>query len=145
MQGIAGSGKSTYAEMMASQWASNIDVGYDVVIRSTDEFWYSTDHPDDPYNFDIARIEEAHRWNQQRVIHDMQQETAVIIVDNTNIKRWHVEPYIQMAQVFDYDIQVVRVDVPLEVAIKRQENRPEDRRVPEEMIRRMYEDMERLL
>jgi NEDD4-binding protein 2 len=145
MQGIPGSGKSTVARMLAREYNPNREN----LIYSTDEFWYEVpvDEIDGVplYNYDPARRAEAHRWNQQRVVQAMQQGIAYIIVDNTNIQRWQVQPYLALAQIFDYEVQVVRVQVPVEVAIERNAARSADRQVPEEVIRQMADEMEDLL
>ena len=131
MQGIPGSGKSTIAEMIALG-------SHDVQIRSTDEFWGEN------YNFNAALLGRAHEWNQDRVKREMVAGTSTIIVDNTNIKKSAVEPYVEMANQFGYTVQFVRVSVPVDVAVGRNAMRPKHRRVPEEVIRRMAEEMENL-
>jgi predicted kinase len=153
MQGLPGSGKSTMAELIRLARISDMrdrsqygwtehDVDTDhVAVHSTDEFWI-----DDcgNYDFDRDQLGAAHRWNQMNVLHDLQNERHTIIVDNTNIKRRDARPYIVMAKMFDWQIQIVRVVASVEECIWRQELRSEDRRVPEEVIRRMAEQMEDL-
>lgn len=137
MQGIPGSGKSTLAALLSQK--------YNAPIYSTDDFWLMVVQGPTNYNYDPSRIGEAHRWNQQQVIEGMQDGVETIIVDNTNIMRWQAQPYLVLAQIFDYEVQVVRVQVPVETAITRQAERPEERRIPEEVIRRMADEMEDLL
>lgn len=145
MQGIPGSGKSTVAKTIAHDYM--LTNQRPAAIRSTDDFWYEVVAPEHglTYSYDPARRAEAHHWNQQRVIEDMQAGRDLIIVDNTNIERWQAEPYFTLANIFDYEVSVVRVSVTTSLAVQRQENRPEDRRVPTDVIMRMAEDMEDLL
>ena len=141
MQGIPGSGKSTLANQIAMDAE---DHGLDVRIFSADDFWY-TEVGDDPnhYDFDTTRAFEAHRWNQRRVAQKMLEGKGdLIIIDNTNLIRERCEPYIQLAQMFEFEWSVIRVDVPVEVAIARQENRSPDRQVPPEVIYRMHSQLE---
>jgi len=135
MQGIPGSGKSTVARSL-------IGLNEDAIVFSTDDFWYDVNGI---YQFDQSRICEAHQWNQQRTIEAMQQEISKIIIDNTNIKRWNIESYLTVASIYGYEVSVIRIEVPLSVAIERQLSRPADRRIPASVIEAMHQGMERLL
>lgn len=142
MQGIPGSGKTTIAKEIRAQTAG--------VILSTDDFWYEVTEGDttyrgDTYKFDRSRLGEAHQWNQKRAEDSMRFGASAVIIDNTNIRARDVIPYVVAARIHGYDIQVRRVDVDPQVAIARQEDRPEDRRIPAETINRMYDEMEDLL
>jgi predicted kinase len=136
MQGLPGSGKSTMAKMIADK--------VEGIIFSTDDFWYQGGNG--LYDFDVDKLRQAHLWNQRRTIKEMQAEdSADIIIDNTNITRKEALPYIVMAGIYEYEVQVVRVQVDVETCIARQQNRSIDRRIPEEVIRKKAEDMENLL
>lgn len=138
MQGIPGSGKSTMAKFIADR--------DEAIIFSTDDFWIHRYEHDVAYEFDASRLGEAHQWNQQRTAKEMASaDGGDIVIDNTNILRQHVQPYLALAQIFDYEVRVVRVEVPVEVAIERNAKRPVDRRVPSDSIRRMASQMETLL
>jgi len=137
MQGIPGSGKSTLAKVIADKVGGTI--------FSTDDFWYQKNGNTTEYDFDPGKLGVAHQWNQQRTVKEMAApDSGDIIIDNTNITRKDAEPYMVMAKIFDYDVQVVSVQVPLQVAIDRQSDRPVDRQIPDTVIHRMYEKMERL-
>lgn len=143
MQGVPGSGKSTFAEMIREKTHG--------VIFSTDDYWYETTNEwgqtyrGETYNFNGDKLGIAHRWNQKRCLDAMLKDRQSIIIDNTNIKRKDAQVYKDLAALFDYDVQIVRVEVPLEIAIARQADRSEDRRIPEAVIKRMHETMERLV
>jgi len=132
MQGIPGSGKSTVARGIAAQAQGQ------VTIRSTDDFW------GEDYNFEPQNLGLAHDWNQLRVESDMETGVNTIIVDNTNIKARDVAVYKELAQHFGYSLQVIRVVVPLTVALDRNAERTPNRRVPDDVIRRMYVSMQDL-
>jgi predicted kinase len=133
MQGIPGSGKSSMAAMIAKQT--------DGMIYSTDDLWYDEKGK---YNFDATRLGEMHRLNQRLVSEAMVDGTASIIVDNTNLTAAAIEPYVVLAQIHEYTIQVVRVECDLAVAVARNAMRPEDRRVPEPTLRNMAVKMANL-
>lgn len=135
MQGIPGSGKSTLARNIADK--------NEAIIFSTDDYWYHRVEHDVVYDFDASKLGEAHRWNQERTAKEMMaKDGGNIVIDNTNIKRKDAQAYFILAKIFGYDVIVIRVDVPVDVAIARQANRPKDRQIPENVIRRMYETME---
>jgi predicted kinase len=141
MQGIPGSGKSTMAKILAGQAEK---AGLHVEIFSADDFWYSEVGDDlGQYDFDAERAFEAHRWNQRRVVKEMiEGRLDLYIIDNTNLIRERCEPYIQMAQMFEMDWSVLRVDTPVETCIDRQLSRSPDRQVPSEVILRMHSQLE---
>lgn len=134
MQGVPGSGKSTLAKRIAPEWA----------VFSTDDFWYEQSK-DYKYEFDGSRLGEAHEWNQQRVRKALTEGRPLVAVDNTNINQRSAQPYIDMAKEFGYDVQIVRVTASLETCLKRNAERSADRRIPEDVIKRMVENMENIV
>lgn len=140
MQGIPGSGKSTVASGLANRLGR---LGGSVF--STDDFWYQQNGEFQHYTFDADRLGEAHLWNQNRVVEAMSKGIITIVVDNTNIKRDHIVPYVVAAAAHGYKVQVVRVAVDPAVAAARQADRPVDRQVPAHIIFRMHREMEDLL
>ena len=40
------------------------------------------------YEFDAARIGEAHQWNQERAFKAIAQGRSPIVIDNTNLEAW---------------------------------------------------------
>lgn len=138
MQGIPGSGKSTMAKVIADK--------YEAIIFSTDDFWITRIGDQVIYSWNREKLGEAHRWNQRRCVQEMMSDDGGnIVIDNTNIKKRDAQVYFDLASMFNYDIQVVRVEVPVDVAIARQESRPEDRRIPNHVIRNMQDTMEKLI
>lgn len=126
MQGVPGSGKSFLAEMIAKQTNG--------VIYSTDALWYDEEGT---YNFDKELLGEKHRLNQQLVSEAMVEGRESIIVDNTNLTPDSIKPYVMMAEIHEYTIQVVRVSADSAVVRARNSIRPEDRRVPNDVIKAM--------
>lgn len=141
MQGIPGSGKSTIAKMICE---FNEDR---CVIVSTDNFWYEQVGTDQTrYDYDSTRLAEAHAWAQNLCKNYMEMCIPTIIIDNTNIEQRSANSYLELAKKHPlYNVKVVRVEASLEECILRQRSRPEDRRVPEEVIRKMYDKMERIV
>lgn len=134
IQGISGSGKSFVTNALVKDYE---DRNIRFVVCSTDNFWYS-EVGDDPtkYDFDMKRLGEAHKWNQRRADAAMRNGVPVVIIDNTNLQQREAEPYINMGKANDYNIRCISVGCALKVAKEANAQRPEDRRVPEEVIDR---------
>ena len=153
MQGVPGSGKSTVARMIHAFESENPDrvvvsklpeLGPKAVVISTDDHRLE---PDGSYKHDPAKNAEFHRRTQKDCARHMINGVPVIVVDNTNIAEWQAHPYLVLADIYGYTVQVVSVDCGLGPAIDRQSEREglDDRAVPAEVITEMYDGMERLL
>lgn len=153
MRGWPGCGKSTYARQIAKQLS---DTNPDVRVFSTDDYFMI----DGEYKFDPAKIVTAHQWNIQRCDDFCRDHSdGVAIVDNTNIKVEHMQPYIdiaakynakQVCQVIPYSVQVVSrwgrnttgvirdfIDEVLDLHASRNAHG-----VPDSVVRNMYETWE---
>jgi len=110
MRAPSGSGKSTMAHLIQRADPDRIK------ICSTDDFWHEVNPGTGElklsasgrpiYNFDPTRIGEAHAWNQTVAEHALASGHSVII-DNTNMTRWEMEPYIQIARRFKVRLWVL--------------------------------------
>lgn len=132
MQGAPGSGKSTKAWEIADTRGA---------IFSTDDYW---SFGSNIYAFDVAKLAEAHAWNQGRVDWAMERGVGTIIVDNCNVLRVHAAHYEKLAEKHGYKVEYCRVDPGLDECLRRNAERTEDRFIPEDVIREMYEQMETL-
>jgi len=88
MRGVPGSGKSTLA------------LTYGGVILSTDDFFVANGQ----YCFDPTKLKEAHAFNQDRTKLAMIKGNEVIVIDNTNILRAHIQPYLDLAEQYGYEV-----------------------------------------
>jgi len=100
LRGPSGSGKSTIARTFGVQH------------YETDDFWCQTGS----YVFEPSQLGAAHKWNQDRVRAACMAEDELIVVANTNMSRWEMNPYLQMAREFGYEIDVVRTPGPWEAS-----------------------------
>lgn len=133
MQGVPGSGKS----QRAREFAAALPEGAST-IRSTDDFWFDAAGT---YRFDSERAGYAHAWNEGRVAKDLAEGIPLVIVDNTNTRREHVAVYEALATLYSYAIRFERVETPLAECLRRNALRPEGRRVPDETVIRMHEQL----
>ena len=97
MRGLPGSGKSTLARKIAINVA---------IVLSTDDFFI---HRNGKYMFQPYRIAEAHEWNQRRTKTYLRNQKSVII-DNTNLELWEMQPYVRMAYEFNYKVEFLEPD-----------------------------------
>lgn len=74
------------------------------VIYSTDDFFIQADGT---YLFDVAILDEAHRWNQQRTYAALVRKITPIIIDNTMTQKWEAKWYVQSALKHGYHILFV--------------------------------------
>ena len=88
MRGISGSGKSTYAKQLSKE--------YDAVICSADDYFNKTGN----YIFDRNKLKEAHGECLLKADGNLQEGRSVII-DNTNVKKWEYQKYIELANKYN--------------------------------------------
>lgn len=88
IRGLPGSGKTTYAKELEEKLL-NVE-------------WHEADHyfedTSGNYQFDAARIQDAHNQCYTRVVKDLIAGKDVI-VSNTFTRRWEVEPYLLLTAI----------------------------------------------
>ncbi len=88
VRGIPGSGKTTYAKSLGLKFHFEADKYMEV---------------DGEYVFDPRKLPMAHAWCQKSVREAM--ETGEdIVVSNTFVKKWEMDPYLEAAEEFGYDV-----------------------------------------
>jgi predicted kinase len=92
LRGPSGLGKSTIASVIAAKYASS------AVICSADDYFMHNG----TYRFDPSRLRDAHEYCQAKAQTAALSGSCVIIVDNTNIKRWESSFYIKLARENEY-------------------------------------------
>lgn len=96
MRGIPGSGKSTLARQLAGESGK---------IHSTDDYFVS----DGKYVHDRSKLAHNHTANLRAFKRDIEHGEPLVIVDNTNSKKWEYEKYEQFAVAAGYSVEVVCV------------------------------------
>lgn len=114
MRGISGSGKSTYSK-------KNFPEAYRC---SADDFFTEVVGEGKAYVFDAKRLGEAHRWCMERFIRatthrDPLGKAALVVVDNTHLQLWEFMGYVQIAQAMGYEVQIIQLETPVQIAAKR--------------------------
>jgi predicted kinase len=97
LRGLPGSGKSTFANYMFSN-----------NIFEADHYFYNED---EKYNFDASKLHLAHKYCQLRVEHAMETNLisggvyfSEIVVSNTSTTEKELEPYLELAKKYDYQV-----------------------------------------
>lgn len=137
MRGIPGAGKSTIAKAIESLYRTDYPTKINMVtIASADKFF-----DDGKVPFDAKLLKFAHDYCLGVATRSMLMGCAKVIVDNTNTRAWEFAPYVTLASTLQYNLKIVRVMTPLEIAVKYCEHK-----VPEDKIREMearFEDADR--
>lgn len=124
MRGVSGSGKSTLAKKLHSQLGG--------VIYSTDDFFINP--KTGAYEFDPSKLAENHEANKERTALAMRQGISPIIIDNTNLKKWEMLPYVLLADQFGYEPVIKEPDaVDIEELMQRQALR-KGKSLPKEIV-----------
>lgn len=128
MRGCSGSGKSTYAA------TSLIKHLVPTTICSADHFWVDKEGN---YNFDPTKLNEAHAECYQHFVRALENETHLVIVDNTNTTLAEIAPYLTHAKYMNYEVEIVRCTCNWKTAAKRNIHN-----VPKKSIESMYKRMQ---
>lgn len=98
--GLPGTGKTTIAE-----WLTKMDPKG--VHFEADHFF---EDECGRYQFVASQVGAAHKWCQEQVKCAMLNDTPLIVVANTFVKRWELDPYVDMAEQHGYEIVRVVMD-----------------------------------
>ena len=128
LQGLPGSGKSTFAKALSEQCFKNEIKN---LIASADDFFMDNGE----YKFDQLKIKDAHEECYQKYYHFFRKDYQLIFIDNTNLSRWERKRYIKLAQKnlekIDF-IDIIYFPCSPEVSFKRNSHN-----VPLEVIQNM--------
>lgn len=108
MRGAPGCGKSHLSRQIVEMTVGSTYSNYQTHIFSTDDFYMVNGH----YRYEKTRLPEAHEWNQRRVSTVAKQGLSPIIVDNTNIEIWEMEPYAKTAIYNGYYLEIMEPKTP---------------------------------
>ena len=107
MRGASGSGKSTYVKKHFPG----------AEICSADQFFI--DSKTGEYEFNPKMLGAAHGECKRNFKNSLRSKVPLVVVDNTNTMLKELQPYIMAAQAANYEIEVIRLEVPLDVAAQR--------------------------
>lgn len=102
MRGLPGSGKSTIVSKLKEVYGEN-DLN-DFVICSADQYFLQNDGS---YKFDSTNLKEAHLYCQNKARESVNNRTSTVVIDNTNVMKWEMQPYLRMAHKGGYVVILV--------------------------------------
>lgn len=105
MQGVPGSGKSTYCHKLGPHHSVSADKHFMLNGR---------------YIFDVSKLGAAHASCLRQYVELLRGKTDFpIVVDNTNTRVEEIAPYYALAEAYGYRVKIVRIDCDVEVAAAR--------------------------
>ena len=96
IRGIPGSGKSTLAKQIQQAEKK-------FLIVEADQYFIDSN---ENYVYNKSKIKEAHKWCQQLAIEWMQSGYSVIVA-NTFIRKWEMQPYTKIANELKIPITII--------------------------------------
>lgn len=135
LRGLPGSGKSTYITM--SDWS---EYECEPLICSADHFFINEEGI---YRFEQGGLNAAHEACFEIFQEAILSGHSLVILDNTNSKRWEYQKYVALANLHGYDVQIIHIISDLTAKELAQRNSHD---VPKYVIRQMmarFEEDER--
>lgn len=102
MRGISGSGKSTWVKKNVPE----------AVVCSADHHFIN----DGVYKFDWRELKQAHAACFKKFHEAVTCGLGVIVIDNTNTELHEISRYLGVIELFEYDLEIVRIECDLSVA-----------------------------
>jgi len=115
IRGPSGSGKTTIAQ----------DIVGDFYNDARGFVYYEADHffeGSQSYKFDAKRLSEAHAWCKAQVTRSMFHEVNIIVLSNTATMKWEVDPYLELAKEYGYDVRIARTPGPWDANVLAERN-----------------------
>lgn len=96
MSGIAGSGKTTYANKLVKPMSASF-------ICDANSFFMDGG----VYKFNASRLKDAHGLCLRKFHSAVKDDVPLVIVDNTNTMVEEIAPYLSLGQAYDYEVEIV--------------------------------------
>jgi predicted kinase len=111
LRGPSGTGKSSIARALIEKHNASSEEGVPV--------WYATDQfftgLDNIYRFSLGKLKVAHQWCQLETERAMLLQVPLVIVSNTFIAHWEMERYLELAEEYKYEVQIIRTPGPWDI------------------------------
>ena len=94
MRGLPGSGKTTIVNLIKAKYKQL------ATVCSADDYFLI----DGEYHFDPNKLSEAHESCQKAAKEACESGQNVVIIDNTNVRKWEMKYYLNLAVTFGYTV-----------------------------------------
>ena len=64
------------------------------------------------YEYDKTKLKDAHVFSQNKAEEQCKSLVNTVIVDNTNVKKWEIVPYLKIASSKGYTVVIVEPKTP---------------------------------
>ena len=132
LRGPSGIGKTTYIKNNFPEAIA------DGTVCSADH--YFNDLVTGTYKFDPTKLGAAHQTCKTKVESLLADHSAnnadYVVVDNTNLRQKEIKPYVDLAEKYDIPYEIITLQAPLELFLKRNVHN-----VPEDVVKGMYQRM----
>ncbi|MGR5118199.1 AAA family ATPase [Vibrio astriarenae] len=98
IRGLPGSGKSTLAKQLAADYRAE---------HFEADMYFVNEQGD--YVFDPLQLSQAHDWCQTATLQALNGGLNVV-VSNTFVQLWEIEPYLKMAKSLDKRVEIIEVN-----------------------------------
>lgn len=102
MRGLSGSGKSSIVDVIRSSYKN-------VVVCSADDYFNGEDGS---YKFNEKLLSSAHSDCQQKAKQACRSKVPIVVIDNTNVRKWEMKFYADLANVNGYVVVKVQPKTP---------------------------------
>lgn len=131
LRGLPGAGKSHYAKQLVNELVQSDSSQYRIF--STDDYFIK----DGEYHFDKFKLSEYHNLNLARFIGALANGIPLVILDNTNIRKWEFIAYSEAAHALGYQVKEVVVGDVKDKAMQHLYFQRNTHNVPLKMINKM--------
>ncbi|XP_041934992.1 NEDD4-binding protein 2-like 1 [Alosa sapidissima] len=128
LRGLPGTGKSGIAWNLWQEEGGEIVSFFD---------YYRIYHNS---QMNTAYFGRAHKWARKTAIDALERGVDPVIINNCNMPRWHMYPYVLMASTRDYWIEFIETEDTWNVPLEELERRCDD--IPLSVLDRMKESYE---
>ena len=132
LRGIPASGKST--------WVKNNGLEQFTVSSDALRLLYAGVEYDLEGHQIISQKADRKVWNElHNIVENRMKDGQLTVVDATHISEKSISEYKKLSKKYNYRITIIQFDISLEEALKRNSEREEYKRVPENVIKDIYE------
>jgi predicted kinase len=101
IRGPSGSGKTTISKEFSHS--------YPMALRYEADMFFTYNHV---YSFDTRQLHKAHNWCRLSIERGMFNKAEVVILSNTSTRKKEVEPYLELAKEYGYEVEIIRTPGP---------------------------------